>query len=102
MVLWRVFKSLQFHFIYHKLCITIVSGQAPASCDTPHATWEAVSGRSQTHRGHTGAELGGRGQFDHSNVIVDGVWIVVGVPDGLYRRENGYNESKFFYDHLTG
>lgn len=44
-----------------------------------------------------GVELGRRGQFDHGNVIADGVWIVVGVRDGLYWRENGYNESRYFF-----
>lgn len=56
----------------HKLCITIVSGQAPAAGDTLHTTLEVIIGLSHTHRRHTGVELGRSGQFDHSNIIVDG------------------------------
>lgn len=68
----KQFTFCKVYETYYKVCITIVFGQAPASCDTLHATWVVVTGLSQTHRGHMGVELGRRGQFDHSNVIVDG------------------------------
>ena len=66
-----------------KIFSTVVSGQTPSGGDTPHTTGEVVVGLSRTDGRHTGVHLGGRGQLDQEDVVVDGVAIVTGVLEDL-------------------
>lgn len=62
-------------------------GQTPARRHTHHASSEVVGGFSHTHGGHTGVKLGGGGQLDEQDVVVDGVGIVLRVLEHLEGRE---------------
>lgn len=63
--------------------ITIVAGQAPARSHTLQASREVVCGLSQTHWRHSDINLGGGGQLDEQDVIVDGVAVVVRMLEHL-------------------
>lgn len=65
------------------MALTIVAGQAPATGHTLHASWEVVSGVGHAHGGHSCVHLGGAGQLDEQDVVVDGVAVVVGVLEHL-------------------
>ncbi len=64
------------------------SSSAPSGGDTTSAGGDAGGGGSQTHRRDAGRQLGWRGQFEQSDVIVEGVSVVVRVADGLQLEEN--------------
>ncbi len=64
------------------------SSSAPSSGGTKSARGDAGGGGSQTHRRDTGRQLGWRGQFEQSDVIVEGITVVVRVADGLQWEEN--------------
>lgn len=63
--------------------LTIVAGQAPTAGHTLHASGEVVSGRGHAHGGHACVQLGGAGQLDEQDVVVDGVAVVAGVLEYL-------------------
>lgn len=65
------------------MALTVVAGQTPAAGHTLHATGEVVSGLSHTHGGHTHVHLGGAGQLDERDVVVDAVAVVAGVLEHL-------------------
>ncbi len=65
------------------------SRSAPSSGDAKSAGGNAGGGGSQTHRRDAGRQLGWRGQFEQSDVIVEGVSVVVRVANGLQWEENG-------------
>lgn len=58
-------------------------GQTPSRGDALPATVEVVAGLSNTHRRHAEVHLGGGGQFDQKDVVVDGVAVVTGVLEDL-------------------
>lgn len=63
--------------------LTIVIGQTPASGHTRHASREVIAGLSHADGGNAKVDLGGAGQLDQGDVIVDGVAVVVGVSEHL-------------------
>lgn len=63
--------------------LTIVAGQAPAAGHTLHASGEVVCGLGHAHGGHVCVQLGGAGQLDEQDVVVDGVAVVAGVLEYL-------------------
>lgn len=65
------------------MCLTVVPGQAPARGHTLHASGEVVCALSHAHGGNTRVHLGGRGQLDEQDVVVDGEAVVVGVFEDL-------------------
>lgn len=67
--------------------LTVVAGQAPAAGHTLRASREVVSGLSHTHRGNTHVHLGGAGQLDEQDVVVDGVAVVAGVLEHLTEND---------------
>lgn len=60
-----------------------MAGQAPAGGHTLHASGEVVSGLGHAHGGNTHVHLGGAGQLDQQDVVVDGVAVVAGVLEHL-------------------
>lgn len=62
-------------------------GQTPARGHTHHASREVVAGFSHTHGGDVGVKLGGGGQLDERDVIVDGVGVVLRMLEHLEGRE---------------
>lgn len=65
------------------MALTIVTGQAPSARHTLHASAEVVSGLSHTYWGHMCVHLGGAGQFDECDVMIDGVAVIPGVLEHL-------------------
>lgn len=70
------------------LVLTIVASEAPAAGHTFHPSREVIRARRHTHRGHLNAQLGGAGQLDQHDVIVDGVAVVQRVFEDLRRRDS--------------
>lgn len=62
---------------------TIVASQTPAASHTVHASGVVISSLGHTHWGHTWAQRGRAGQLDERDVVVDGVAVIVGVPENL-------------------
>lgn len=58
-------------------------GQAPSGGHTLQACLEVVCGLSQAHPRYTCIYLGWACQLDERDVIVDGVAVVIGVPENL-------------------
>lgn len=58
-------------------------GQTPARGHTHHASREVIGGLSQAHGGNPHVELGGAGQLDQGDVVIDGEAVVLGVSEHL-------------------
>lgn len=61
------------------------AGASPAGGDALQGVGQNQVGSSQAHGGHAGAQLGGRGELQQRDVVVEGVGVPVGVRDGLPR-----------------
>lgn len=64
-------------------CLTVVSGQTPAGGHAGHASREVVGGLGHAHGGNPHVQLGGGGQLDEQDVVVDGEAVVLGVLEHL-------------------
>lgn len=63
--------------------LTVVAGQPPAAGDTLHASGEVVAGLGHADGRHAHVHLGGAGQLDEQDVVVDGEAVVAGVLEHL-------------------
>jgi len=69
--------------------LTGVVGQTPAGSHAGHASGKVIRGRCEADGGHVGVQLGGGGQLDQGDVVVDGISVPGGVGEHL-RASRGW------------